>query len=117
MRKLKRSNCVVMPLVLKHKWYDMIDKGDKREEYRDDTNRYAVRFANFASRAHVYIGPIWAAEKLRVVAFSKGYTKPDMFWLCKVVFRDAGIYEHPEWGEPNEPHWVVKLLERVELED
>lgn len=117
MRKLKRSNCVVMPLVLTYKWYDMIDKGGKREEYRDGTRRYAVRFANFASRAHVYIGPILAAEKIRVVAFQRSYTKPDMFWICKVVFRDHGKREHPEWGEPEKPHWVVKLLERVELED
>lgn len=117
MIKLKRSDCVVMPLVLTHKWYDMIDKGDKREEYRDDTHRYAVRFANFASRAKMYVGPVLAAEKPKVVAFSRAYTKPDMFWICKVGFRDYGKMEHPEWGEPEKPHWVLNLIERVRLVD
>ena len=116
MRTLRRQECAVMPLVLTHKWYDMIDKGGKREEYRDDTHRYAVRFANFASRALTYVGPILVAEKPRVVAFSRAYTKPDMFWRCNVAFRDFGKLEHPEWGEPEKPHWVVKLLERVRLE-
>ena len=28
MRKLKRSKCAILPLVLKRKWYDMIECGE-----------------------------------------------------------------------------------------
>lgn len=35
MKQLKRSECAILPLVLKGKWYDMIASGEKREEYRD----------------------------------------------------------------------------------
>ena len=31
MCKLKRSECAILPLVLKRRWYDMIDRGEKRE--------------------------------------------------------------------------------------
>lgn len=42
MRKLKRSECAVLTLVLKGKWYDMIEGGEKREEYRDSTPYWAT---------------------------------------------------------------------------
>lgn len=113
MRKLKRSECLVFPLVLTHEWYDMIDKSDKREEYRADTKRYETRFGNFLREATNIFGE---RRKYKIVAFQRAYTKPGMFWLCDVDFRRVGMVRHPEWGEPNEPHWVVKLLERVELE-
>ena len=34
MIELKRSSCAILPLVLKGKWFDMIERGEKREEYR-----------------------------------------------------------------------------------
>lgn len=33
MKQLKRSQCSILPLVLRGKWYDMIAAGEKREEY------------------------------------------------------------------------------------
>jgi hypothetical protein len=33
MKQLKRSECAILPLVLKGKWYDMIASGEKREEF------------------------------------------------------------------------------------
>lgn len=32
MRKLKRTECVILPLVLKRRWYDMIASGEKLYE-------------------------------------------------------------------------------------
>lgn len=51
-----------------------------------------------------------------VVAFSKGYKKADMFYIVDNVYL-AGDSNHPEWGEPKTPHYVIKLGERVELVD
>ena len=113
MREIKRSECIVMPLVLTYEWYDMIDKGDKREEHRADTKRYGVRFTNFAMRTNDIVGEKF---KKKVVGFQRAYNKPSMFWLCDIEFRREGMARHPEWGEPDAPHWVLRLLERVKLE-
>jgi hypothetical protein len=47
MQKLKRSECAVLPLVLKGVWYDMIDSGEKSQEYRDATAYWAARLKNW----------------------------------------------------------------------
>ncbi|MBQ7252654.1 MAG: hypothetical protein IJS32_08650, partial [Kiritimatiellae bacterium] len=47
MRKLERSKCAVLPLVLKGKWFRMIESGEKREEYRAATQYWGKRFANW----------------------------------------------------------------------
>lgn len=114
MRAIKRSECVVIPLVLTYEWYDTIDKGDKREEYRADTKRYETRFSNILLAATNIFGE---KRKEKVVAFQRAYNKPSMFWICDVDFRRAGMARHPEWGEPNEAHWVLKLIERVNIID
>ena len=35
MQQLKRSECAILPLVLKKKWYDLIAFGEKQEKYRE----------------------------------------------------------------------------------
>ena len=95
MEKLNRSDCVVFPLVLKRKWYDMIASGEKTEEYRDMTPRYDARFRNFRTKCidrdvdiygHGFMRPMMGRGRAipdAVVAFSIGYTKPDMFFTVK----------------------------------
>ena len=116
MRRLKRSECAVLSLVLKGKWYDMIASGEKREEYRAATGYWARRLWKWDHRP----------EPVHVVEFRLGYAKdaPRMaFWclgcptasgLLSFAFVDTRI--HPEWGEPSSPHFVIRLGERVELE-
>jgi hypothetical protein len=110
MKQLKRSECAILPLVLKGKWYDMIASGEKKEEYRDARLFWRKRIANVNNKAHIgYDKPI-------VVAFSRGYKKQDMFYVVdKILYADGS--GHPEWGEPETPHYVIKLGERVELVD
>lgn len=140
MIRLKRSECVILPLVLTGEWYRMIESGGKREEYRAVTDRYIVRFNNFQRKCADRDVDIHGHGFMRelpdaVVGFSLGYKKPSMFFTiaCSMARgRPAMILEpnlcdhwafaairnhaeHPEWGEPNEPHFVIKLCERVEL--
>ena len=109
MRKLKRSECAVLHLVLKGRWYDMIASGEKREEYRDAGPYWDTRmirwFYTGMERAH------------HVVAFSRGYAKATMLFRVETIMRPYHRMAHPEWGEPNTPHWIIGLGERVELED
>lgn len=105
MRQLKRSECAILPLVLKGKWYDMIASGKKEEEYRDYKPFWQKRICNFLRK-----------KGTGVVAFSYAYTKADMFYTIKLVYKSFES-NHPEWGEPETPHYVIKLGERVELVD
>ena len=109
MRKLKRSECAVLTLVLKGKWYDMIASGKKLEEYRGWKPYWVKRINKWCNSPGVM-----------VVAFSRGYRRADMFFMAHVL--NHGLlykreYPHPEWGEPNDLHYVIILEERVELED
>jgi hypothetical protein len=107
MRQLKRSECAILPLVLNGKWYDMIASGEKKEEYRDAKPYWANRMTN------------WMFHPNRIVAFSRGYKKPTMFFhACTFQTSDtvpSWRKSHPEWGEPETPHYIIGLGERVEL--
>ena len=107
MIQLKWSECAVLPLVLKGKWYDMIASGEKREEYRDFKPFWITRFEKWWAR-----NP--GDKRKRVVAFSRGYRTADMFLVAiGLCMTDTSVC--PELGEPNTPHWVISLGRRVDL--
>lgn len=111
MRQLKKSECAILPLVLKKKWYDLIDSGEKKEEYREDKPYWDVRLGHWLNKAQ-------ARNLVPVVAFSLGYRPASMFFRVPEypVMRSCEVW-HPEWGETAVPHYVIELGERVELED
>ena len=111
---LKRSECAVLHLVLKRRWYDMIESGGKREEYRD-AKPYWTKRINAWSMPPRNIG-----LNPQVVVFHLGYRKePQMAWLVDYVTYNTkpAVAAHPEWGEPDTPRIAIHLLCRVELED
>lgn len=116
MRTLKREDCSVLHLTLKRKWYDMIASGEKKEEYREEKPYWDVRIRNWIDRL------LFGRKGYQVVAFSLGYAKPDMFfraYLWQVGFPIVVIHRecpHAEWGEPDTPHYIISLGERVVLE-
>lgn len=113
MRELKRSECAILPLVLKRKWYDLIESGEKREEYRDYKPYWKRRMVNWTSHQRESWDSI-DNNKWLVIGFSHGYKKPDMFFLLhRHEVREGAV--HPEWGEQRAPHFVLVLGERVTL--
>lgn len=113
MRELNRSECAILPLVLKRRWYDMIDRGEKREEYRDYKPYWKRRMVNWTSHQRESWDSIYN-NKWLVIGFSRGYKKPDMFFL--LLRHDVTEHAtHLEWGEPRTPHFVLVLGERVTL--
>ncbi len=108
MIKLKRSQCSILPLVLKGNWYDLIASGEKKEEYRADTPYWRKRIGNWIMRYN-FGGHL-------VIAFSRGYCKPGLY----VEACGVNIYHdrlHPSWGEPTGSHYVIALKRRVQLID
>lgn len=118
MRTLKRSECAVLSLVLKRKWYDMIASGEKREEYRDARPYWHTRLANWEKGR-------FDDRKWRVVAFSCGYRAPSMFFIAQVAYCFSGepypistLTPRSEWGQSlGVEHFCIKLIERINLED
>lgn len=121
MTELKRSKCTILSLVLKRKWYEMIECGEKREEYRLPTLYWRKRLNNW-DKAFDY-------QTTPVVEFRLGYAKDAKrmaFW-CLGIETARGMMpyayvdditvkqRHPEWGEPLQPHFFISLGGRVEL--
>lgn len=116
MPKLKRSECAILPLVLKGKWFDMIERGEKKEEYRLRTDYWNKRIFNWFE----------SDKSPHVIEFRHGYRR-DARRMAFRVGNGAGFTfqsrvgkddrEHPEWGEPDVPHFALNFGERVELED
>ena len=109
MHKLKKSECTILPLVLKKKWYDLIDSGEKKEEYRADKPYWDVRIGNWLNKAQ-------SKNLAPVVAFSCGYRPATMFFkVPEYPVMQSDESNHPEWGEPAGYHYVIELGERVEI--
>ena len=121
MDEIKREKCAILSLVLKGKWYDMIEHGGKREEYRDATKYWRIRLNNWDKR--------FTAHNTPVVEFRRGYSHnaPRMAFWCLGIETVSGMMpyayvdehsdkpRHSEWGEPSTPHFFIELGGRVTI--
>lgn len=106
MTVLKKSECNLLHLVLKRKWFDLIDSGEKKEEYRGKTPHWE----------RIYTWWNKDPSKPYVVAFQRGYNKPSMWFVVDgITLSDQSM--KPEWGEPKGPHHILFLGERVHVCD
>ena len=96
-----------LKLVLKKKWYDLIDKGIKREEYREIKDYYTKRLFLKDTEPKV--------KKFSYVTFYLGYHKnrPQMTFRIKLICVGKG---RPEWGaEEEKEYYIIVLGERIIL--
>lgn len=126
MRKLKRSKCAILPLVLKGKWFDMIASGEKKIEYRragywlDRVYNWfnkSIRgglvpvvefrhgYAKDARRMAFVCGWLWNRRERRFV-----YCTPPYAWLN----RNWPI-QHPELGETKIERVAILIGERITI--
>lgn len=99
----------------------MIVSGEKREEYRLVTDYWRKRLHNWNLN--------FTANSSPVVEFRRGYAKaaPRMAFWCRGIETVSGLMPyayaessadrciHPEWGEPDAPHFYIALGGRVIL--
>lgn len=105
MKKDKKT----LHLVLKHKWYEMIDSGVKTEEYREIKPYYEKRLCECSY--HDEYGRIKDCyKKYDYVCFHKGYTANTMTFEVESISVGKG---KPEWGAPQEDVFIIKLGKRV----
>lgn len=127
-------NCIVqgtLTLNLKGEWYDMIDKGIKKEEYREIKDFYTSRlflkgdihylnydygFKNMREEIKLKIIKLFLNSQLRFkvdkVKFVYGYTNKTMTFKIDDIVIGTG---KEEWGaEKDKEYYVIKLGERYE---
>jgi hypothetical protein len=103
-------------LILKKKWYDLIDSGEKTEEYRDISNYWMTRLLTSRKGvdAATWQWPVgFYAGKFNIVVFQHGYAKnaPRMRFRTTGIRVDEG---REEWGAiPGKKYFVIKLGERI----
>lgn len=97
-----------LKLVLKKKWYDMIESGVKLEEYRDIKPHWSTRLVDDMQESSPKF------KDIETVTFYLGYAKnrPKMQFKVVGVCVGAGV---PEWGaEIGKNYYVIKLGERLQ---
>ena len=92
----------VLDLPLKAKWYDMIESGEKTEEYREIKPYWETRFIDMEG--------LPSYTHYDEVKFRYGYTKRTMTFECLGIEQGFG---KPEWGAPNEEVFIIKLGKRI----
>lgn len=79
----------IFDLPLKKEWYNMIESGEKKEEYRE-------------------IKPYWAkriyGKEYTHVRFRYGYTKRTMIFEIKYITIGRG---KPKWGAPEHDVYII----------
>lgn len=114
-KHLKRGECAILSLVLKGHWFNLISSGLKREEYRDFTKYWTTRISNWD-----------LSPRIHIVEFRRGYSasSPRIAYQASKVMTIAGfrrnfylssVSDHPEWGEPSKPHFVIRLKNPITL--
>lgn len=104
----------ILDLPLKAEWYNMIESGEKKEEYREVKKYWIRRLTElktdellFSYRNNHQVIPF---KKFDVVRFRYGYTKKTMCFKIEDIIYGKG---KPEWGAPEEPVFIIKLCSRI----
>ena len=82
----------MLTLPIKKKWFDMILSGEKKEEYREITPYYEIRFMNLFGV--VFCGGTWikfseiglsecAKDEMQEITFRNGYSKDSHSFIAK----------------------------------
>lgn len=103
----------MLELVLKQKWYDMIESGEKTEEYRDIKPYWWTRIFTSPLEHCNIVGSY--NMKHSVVRFSLGYGKNRKQMIWKLGHGGIG-FAKPEIAEGHMGRMIVlPLLERIDV--
>ena len=92
-----------MTLPIKKKWYEMIRRGEKTEEYREIKPYYTSRFRN------LWQGSLIGGKAEREIALRNGY-KADAPTMIATVTIDIGTGK-TEWGaEPKKESYRLHIV-------
>ena len=123
----------ILYMPLKKQWFEMIERGEKTEEYREIKPYYIPRFFEDRLSRETIAGPLLdefisdlrdsgnveqtaddfglCLKDYDAVCFSYGYTKRRMTFECKGITIGHG---RPEWGAPNHETFIIELGKRLQ---
>lgn len=106
-----------LDLVLKGKWYDMIESGEKKEEYRAKTPYWVKRLLGCERGEYCHHKCCGQCSRFKPkpytrVCFHRGYTsKRVMCFELKEIWDGFG---EVQWGAPADEHvFILALGERL----
>ena len=94
---------VILNLTIKRQWFDMISSGEKHEEYRGLDNKQVARAFAISRCDHKADG---------VMVLRNGYSMDSRALAVRILVIEkcmTSLPEHPDWGEPNSPHYSIVL--------
>lgn len=100
----------MLTLPIKKKWFDMILSGEKKEEYREMTPYYQVRFAN------LWKFDAFNGSAIRKIRFRNGYSgdSPSFVARCTLMIGTG----NEKWGaEPGKQYYVLKIHEISDIRE
>lgn len=107
----------VLHLFNEYVWYDMIEQGEKPEEYRD-IETWSKRICRYGKKQtcgircafgnHTFCKKV--ATDYTHVCIHRAYTKTTMLWSIDQITIGKG---NPKWGAPKCKVFIIKLKERV----
>ena len=104
----------ILDLPLMACWYEMIESGVKKEEYREVKTFWSKRFLglNHPLLSHRYGHENCNVKGYTHVRFRYGYTKRTMLFMIDEIVLGRG---NPEWGAPTDKDvFIIKIGERIE---
>lgn len=90
----------IVHLSLGHRWWTMVEKGVKKEDYRANKLIYRTLLWN----------PFVCGKYNIIIRFYKGRTKTTMDFEIKDIAIGKG---KKEWGAPNEDVYIIYLGKRI----
>lgn len=104
----------ILDLPLKKQWYNMIEIGEKKEEYRERKRYWINRLCNKGITPPTSNNcdgcPFGKCHEYTHVRFRYGYTKRTMLFKLNNICIGVG---NPEWGAPEEEVFILKLGEKI----
>jgi len=97
-----------LKLTLKKEWFDLINSGEKTEEYREIKEYWINRLVEEYSRHHIFSKMVCFKE-YDFVEFKNGYSKNAPTIICEL--KEIEISKgNAKWGAiHNETYFVIKL--------
>lgn len=117
-RHLDFEEMKILHLVLKGKWYDMIESGEKKEEYRKMKYYWGKRLLGCKTqfcKGKYFCQECGSAcirkkEAYKYICFHRGYTSTTITVELKEIKIGRG---NIKWGAMGYNVWILKLGERI----
>ena len=112
----------ILDLILCHKWYDMIESGEKPEEYREETAHWCSRICKYGRvkrgfgtknicniNCNVQLSSCKAEVPTDIthVRLHRAYTQKTMLKEVAGISRGKG---KAEWGAPDHETFIIKFV-------